>query len=158
MSSSKRGHEASSSVRARLQRYAAAGVRSRQELLYYARRNGVRGHAAETLADECVSRGLAGDPAGARLWAGHWARRGYGSAAIRAKLEAKGFHAHAIDAALRAAPAGDEEARARILIAARRRAGRGGHAGLVRALGARGFDPDLIERLLDEAADHPAVP
>ena len=157
MSSSKPGHDASSSVRTRLARYAAAGVKSRQQLLSYARRSGLSGRAAAVLVDECVSRGLADDAAGARLWAEHWARHGYGSVAIRAKLEAKEFQPRAIETTLRRASAGEEEARARALIAARRRAGRGGRAQLARSLGARGFDPDLIERLLDEAADHPAV-
>jgi SOS response regulatory protein OraA/RecX len=154
MSSSKRRHEASRTV-TRLVRYVRTGVRSRQQLLTYLHRGGVPPRTAARLIAECEARGLVDDAAGARLWADHWARGGYGWAAIRAKLEARGFGARAIGAAgERAGLASEDESRARQLLAGRLRTGRGDRARLARALGSRGFDPDLSERLLDELTGH----
>lgn len=138
-----------------LARYARTGVRSRQQLLTYLHRGGVPPRTAARLIAECETRGLVDDAAGARLWADHWARRGYGWAAIHAKLAARGFDARAIEAAgRRAGLASEDEMRARQFLTERLRTGRIDRARLARALGSRGFDPDLIERLLDEFTGH----
>jgi SOS response regulatory protein OraA/RecX len=155
MSSSKRRHDASRTV-TRLARYARAGVRSRQQVLAHLRRSGVSPREALRLVHACEARGVVDDEAAARLWADHWARRGYAWAAIRAKLEARGFGARAIEAAAaRSGLAAEDELRARQLLAEHLRRGRGDRARLARTLASRGFDPDLIDRLLDEAAGHP---
>lgn len=95
------------------------------------------------------------DEAGARLWADQWARRGYAWDAIRAKLSLKGFSDQAIErAATRLGLAGDDEARARLVAATHRRRQ---HArpqsrwALARTLTSRGFDTDVIERVLNES-------
>ena len=121
----------------------------------YLRRQGISVRAAARAVRAYQAQGLLDDQAAARLWADHWARQGYAAAAIRAKLEARGFSARAIgDAAARSGLAAEDESRARAVIAARRRTGRGDRARLARVLGSRGFDPDLIERLLNDAAGH----
>src|SRR3989338_8546256 len=110
MSSSKRRHDPSRTVKALapstrpagrqqgaaslpagLRRYARTGAPPRQQLLTSLARGGVPPRTASRLVAECEARGLVDDSAGVRLWAGHWARQGYGWAAIRAKLEARGF-------------------------------------------------------------------
>ncbi len=138
-----------------LHRYARTGVRSCQQLLTYLSRGGVPPRTASRLVAECEARGLVDDSAGVRLWADHWARRGYGWVVIRARLEARGFGARAIaDAADRSGLPKDDEARARAVIAARRRSGRDDLGRLARVLAARGFDQDLIERLFNDATGH----
>ena len=132
-----------------LTRYARTGVRSRQQLLSYLSRGGVPPRTAVRLLAECEALGLVDDAAGARLWAEQWARRGYGWAAIRAKLEARGFGPRAIEqAAARSGLAAEDEARARVFLAGRQRSRSTARDRLARSLAARGFEPDLIERLL----------
>jgi SOS response regulatory protein OraA/RecX len=90
----------------------------------------------------------------ARLWADHWARRGYAWSAIRVKLSEKGLDEQAIEhAASWLGTASDDDARARLVIAQRlrRRAGARQRSRLGRALASRGFDSDLIERILNES-------
>ena len=174
MSSSKRRHEASRaasppapstrpagvqpgtiSVPAGFHRYARTGVRSRRQLLTYLSRNGVPARVAARLVAECKARGLVDDAAAARLWADHWARQGYGWTVIHARLEARGFGVRVIEeTAARSGLAAEDEARARAVIAARARRARDDPSRMARALAARGFDPDLIERLLDHTTNH----
>jgi SOS response regulatory protein OraA/RecX len=89
-----------------------------------------------------------------RLWADHWARAGFASAAIRLKLSAKGFDEGVINnATSQLCPPSDDEERARLVLAqhARRATARLARARLARTLASRGFDSDLIERLLNES-------
>ena len=101
---------------------------------------------------EAKRRGALDDRACARLWAEQWARHGYADAAIRAKLAQKGLPPLAVEGAMtRLARAGeDDAARARhIAAAALARRGPWQPERLARLLACRGFDSDLIERLLE---------
>jgi len=93
------------------------------------------------------------DRACAELWADHWARRGYAWSAIRLKLSEKGLDAHAIaHAASRLGTASSDDERARRIVTQHLRPGEGRRqqARLGRMLASRGFDQDLIERVLSE--------
>lgn len=104
---------------------------------------------AQRILAECRLRGVVDDRACARLLAEHWARQGYAGAAIRLKLAAKGLEGPRIAPIVESmARASDDEARARLVAAQRNR--RGGRAGLSRRLAARGYEPDIIERILNE--------
>lgn len=152
MSSSNPGDEPRAP--AGLLRYLRSGVRSTHEVVSRLRQHGVSSRDAARLVRAYRARGVLDDRAGVRLWADHWARQGYASAAIRLKLAAKGFDAQAIeDTVSRFVPPSDDEARARVLLAQRRDrvSGRPGRARLARALAAHGFEPDVIERLLGES-------
>ena len=152
MSSSKPADERR--VLAALPRYLRSGVRSTDDVLTYLRRRGVSAGRAARLVAEYQARGWLDDRAAARLWAEHWARAGFASAAVRLKLSAKGFDARTItDVANQVVPPSDDEARARLLAArsARRSTGRLARSRLARTLASRGFDSDLIERILDES-------
>ena len=133
-------------------RYARVGVRSTRDVLTYLERRGASPNATARILADCRTLGLLDDQAAARLWAEQWARRGYASAAIRLKLQAKGFDARISDEAVtRAGSASDDEIRARLLVASslRRQTARPGRSQrLARVLASRGFDPDLIERVL----------
>ena len=101
--------------------------------------------------------GLLDDGAAARLWADHWARQGYAAAAIRLKLAQKGFPDALVGSILNQDyPPADDEARARTWLArrARSRAAHPARSRLARALASRGFDAELIERLLGDSSDH----
>ena len=151
-------------------RYVQSGIRSTKEVRIYLRRRGLAGEAAAVALTECRARGLLDDTAGARLWSEHWARRGYAWAAIRLKLSAKGFDEQAITAAERIhGTQGQDEARARhaVTVYCERTSRRVGPSlslgiprrgiprpkaeGLARTLASRGFDSDLIERILHDA-------
>ena len=154
MSSSNPGDEPRAP--AGLLRYLRSGVRSTHEVVSRLRQRGVSSRDAARLVRAYRARGVLDDRAGVRLWADHWARQGYASAAIRLKLAAKGFDAQTIDDTVsRFVPPSDDEARARVLLAQRRDrvSGRPGRARLARALAAHGFEPDVIERLLGESFD-----
>ena len=135
-----------------LPRYLRARVRSTSEVTDYLRRRGVPPQQASRAVAECRTRGFLDDRACARLWADHWARGGYAASAIRLKLAAKGLPGEVIGEVTRAygAPA-DEEARARLVAAAARRRGSREAGRLARALVARGFEADLIERIVGES-------
>ena len=160
MSSSKPAGERAAASRttrvlAALPRYLRTGVRSTHDVLSYLRRRGVSAGRAAGLIAEYRARGWLDDRAAARLWAEHWVRQGYAASAIRARLSAKGCSEDVIDeAATRCCPPTDDQARAR-LVAARhaRRASTGQRARfrLARALASRGFEPDLIEQVLNES-------
>ena len=106
------------------------------------------------------AQGLLDDHAAARLWAEQWARQGYAAAAIQLKLSDKGFPDGLVTNVItRYYPPTDDEARARELLAQRTRAGphRATRSRLARTLASRGFDADLIERLLGESLDDPTL-
>jgi len=163
MSSSKPGDDVARALAA-LIRYTRAGVRSTRQVLAYLQQRGVSSDTAVRTVRLCQARGILDDRACARLWADHWARQGYAWAAIRQKLTEKGLDDSTIDDAThRLGLASDDGARARLVVAQRirlpaprsRQAGRGAgrppRARLARTLASRGFDSELIERVLDES-------
>ena len=186
MSSSKRRGDDVSRTLAAVARSTRAGVRSAHEVLTSLRRGGVPPEVAVQVVAEYQARGIVDDRACAQLWANHWARQGYARALIRLKLSAKGLDAQVIDSAVhRLGPPSDDEERARALVASSlrrrerpstrqrspparhsgplgvwrqvpRRTGSGAARRLARTLASRGFDADLIERVLNEALDSPA--
>ena len=151
MSSSKRADELQRALKT-LPKYVAAGVRSTHEVLAYLRRRGIPPqHAARIVSDYRI-RGRLDDRACACLWADHWARQGYAWSAIQLKLSAKGLGEDAIaEAASRLGPASTDEARARLLIAQRTQGGmdRRQRVRLARTLASRGFDPELVDQVLN---------
>ena len=152
MSSSKPHDDSPTEISLReISRYVRSGVRSTQEVVTYLRRHGVPPTHAARLVTEYRAKGLLDDRASARLWAEHWARRGYATAAIRVKLSAKGFDEHVINSTIHQRyPPSDDEERARAVVAqrVRRTAVRPARARLARTLASRGFDSDVIERIL----------
>lgn len=160
MSSSKPGDE----VRAGVLRYLRTGVRSTQDVLQHLSRRGLSLQRATGLVATFQAQGLLDDRAAARLWAEHWARQHYADSAIRLKLLAKGFDEPlARNTIARLACDADDEERARRLLAQRLpvrpacRRGAGGRpdrgrgrvsSRLARLLASRGFDSELIERVL----------
>ena len=139
---------------AALPRYLRSGVRSTRETIEHLRRLGVPLPQASRAVADCQRRGLLDDRACAQLWAEHWARRGYAWAAIRLKLSEKGLDARAIEhAASRLGMASTDESRARLALSQRIRSGDGPQQRprLARMLASRGFDQDLIERVLGES-------
>ena len=154
MSSSRR--EDNPLARTALQRYLRTGVRSTQEALTYLRRRGVPASRAASSVAASRAHGLLDDRAAARLWAGHWARQGYAAAAVQRKLAHKGFDEPASrDAIERACPPSEDEIRARLVLAQHvsRASGAAARPRLARALASRGFDSDVIERILGEPVD-----
>ncbi|MDP3722520.1 MAG: RecX family transcriptional regulator [Candidatus Omnitrophota bacterium] len=152
MSSSKAVDERE--IPAAVSRYVRSGVRSRHEALQYLCRRGVPARRAVAVVSACQAQGLLDDRAAARLWADHWARQGYATEAIRLKLADKAFDERDILEAIRPLRASTaEEERARLVLArdARRTTRRLSRARLARVLASRGFDPDLIDRLLEES-------
>ena len=144
-SSSLRRSDAPEPALRRALQYAQRRVCSGQELLAYLARRGVAATAARR------AYGLVDDRACARLWADEWARQGYAWSAIRERLSARGLPADAVSAAARivGGPSGDA-ARAQRLVARVRKRRPGAPARLARQLAARGFDAELIERVLGE--------
>lgn len=140
-------------VLALARRYAGRGVRSTQEVRTYLRRHGVPPAAIRDAIAACRAQGLLDDRACARLWTEHWARRGYAWAAIRLRLTAKGLTDDAIRMAERTmGRAPDDLARAREVVTQRaRRAGPRERSRLARVLASRGFDADVISRVLTES-------
>lgn len=140
-------------------RYASAGVRSRQDVRAYLERRGAPRQTITRVLETCSDRGLLDDRACARLWAAHWARRGYAQSAIAQRLSEKALHATTIEDAINEVVRdSDDETRARAVAAQRlgRRTFRPSRSRLARTLAARGFDPDVIERVLCEAFDSPS--
>ena len=148
-------------------RYTRGRVRSSSEVRTYLRRGGLSAEQAAAMVAVCQRRGWVDDRVCARLWADHWARRGYAWTAIRRKLAAKGLDEPTIDEAGRALDraAGDAQ-RARALVQQRgmlsgrgirrRFGGRPQELGrLARALAARGYADELIDEALS-AADRSA--
>lgn len=138
-------------------RYAQAAVRSTHEVRSYLRRRGVPQAVTARIIAECQARGVLDDRLSAALWAEQWSRRGYAWAAIRVKLNAKGFDEQTIHTIGKTkACASHEEARARLVVQrARGRPGPRARMRLARRLASRGFDPDVIEQLLGDPLTSP---
>lgn len=129
-------------------RYVGTVVRSRREVEAFLARRGVPAAEQAGVLAACEARGLINDAAAARLWAQHWLDQGYAWAAVRERLRTKGIDdrtLHSLDAQDRFA--GEDESSAR-RVAARLR-GRSA-AAVARALALRGFDPDVIERVVSD--------
>ena len=125
-------------------------MRSRHELTQYLQRHEVRAHEIPRIVRECERRGILNDQACARLWAEHWMRAGFGWLAIRDKLSAKGLEESiVVDVEHRLGQ--DEEERARAWLDSRSRGGF--TTSRARQLIARGFDPDIVERIIPEDAN-----
>lgn len=153
MSSSKPERSAQPRSALALSRYLRAGVRSTHEAAAFLERHGAPREEAGRLIRASLQRGVLDDAACARLWAEQWARQGYAASAIRLRLAAKGLPTLAIDEATReCADPAEEEQRARRVAAqpSRRGADRRTGARLARTLASRGFDNDVIERVLGE--------
>lgn len=132
-------------------RYARAQVRSAHEVLAYLKRHQVSPRLSAHIVATCHAQGLVNDRACARLWAEQWARRGWAWRAIRVKLQAKGLPEGAIEAAeARFGGEAAETLRAQQLIEQRGSAHPDHRLRVARRLASRGFDAELIERLLDE--------
>ena len=101
----------------------------------------------------CQQGGWLDDAAATKLWAEHWARQGYAWRAIREKLRARGLGEDTIAVVAKTVGAQvQDEARARQLIAASRikAADATLRSQLARRLASRGFEAELIERILNE--------
>ena len=144
-------------LRAGAIRYVQAAPRSAREVWSYLDRRRVPRGLASRIVAECRSHGLLDDRVSAALWAEQWLRRGYAWAVIRTKLSAKGFHEQTIETIGKTlARACDEEARARLMVQrVRGRSSPSTRVRLARRLTARGFDPDVIERLLGDPLTSP---
>ena len=132
------------------------GVHSARDVRERLRRAGASSESAAQVVAECRSRGLVDDAACARLWADHWSRRGYAWSVIRVKLSEKGLEAQVIEqAADRLGTAVQDETRVRQAVeASAERSARlpaeQQVSQLTRRLASRGFDSELIERVLSE--------
>ena len=155
MSSSKR--ETKTPARAAVPPFLRSRVRSTAEVRAHLLRRGDSPRQVAVQLTQYRVLGLLDDRAAARLWADHWARQGYAAAAIRLKLAQKGFPDALIGSILNQDyPPADDEARASAWLArrARSRAAHPARSRLARALASRGFDAELIERLLGESSDY----
>ena len=135
-----------------VKRYMRGGPRSSWEVGAYLARHKVSPRVAHRVIQDCVTRGVLDDEACACLWAEHWSRAGYASPSIRARLAAKGFDDETLDHAIAQLQSSfDDEARAKAVAARSDRpgAGRRERARVARRLASRGFDADLIERVLN---------
>ena len=154
MPSSKRVDEFSSALSAAA-RYTHRGVRSANQVRAYLTQRKVSPAIAERVLAACRFRHLIDDHACARLWADHWARAGFAWSAIRGKLAVRGLDEHVIaQAASWLAHAADDEARARAVAARVLQRGRAHpqqRARVARTLESRGFDANLVERILNES-------
>ncbi|MBI3320580.1 MAG: RecX family transcriptional regulator, partial [Candidatus Omnitrophica bacterium] len=122
-------------------------------MTYLRRRGASSRHTARVVREGCAQ-GWLDDRVSARLWGEQWARLGYATSAIRSRLSAKGFDEDLIQETLqRYCPASEDEERARLVMARRARhpATRLARARLARTLASRGFDSDLIERILNDS-------
>lgn len=155
MSSSRRA-DASRAIQL-VDRYLQGRVRSVRETLDYLSRHGITSHDAQQAVTTAQARGLLDDRVAAQLWAEHWARQGYAWAMIHARLREKGFDERTITTLTHQhnATQDDEAAARRLIASSRRRASQllppRQRFRLARTLAARGFDADLIERVLNEA-------
>lgn len=133
-------------------RYTRSRVRSVHEVRAYLQQYGLTARLTARVIAAGVSRGLLDDQAAAALWVEHWARHGYAWAAIRAKLAAKGFDERVVAEAGRLSGVTQtDEARARDVIQqASAKVARVSREQVARRLAGRGFDQDIIERILED--------
>jgi regulatory protein len=147
-----------------VRRYLRAGARSAHELRAFLRKRGVPESAVRSLVASSAKLGWVDDEACAKLCALHWANQGYATDAIRTRLLGKGLDPSIVfRILLRLHLAGDDEPRARALVQRQRRATssrqqtarrpRQTHRHLVGLLARRGFDQDLIERVLGQPSE-----
>lgn len=151
MSSSKAADDPPSRAIRVVRQYLRYGTRSTAQLRAYLRTRGLAQPQIDAVVAECLRRRLLDDRASARLCTEHWARQGYATAAIRLKLAAKGFDDGLLQRVVsQYASERDDEARARQFLAGHLRGqpDRRAPARLARTLASRGFDSELIERVL----------
>lgn len=163
-SANKRSNDAST-IPAAAARYIRSGVRSEKELLAYLGQKGFSSDLAVRAVAECKIKGWVDDAACARLWTEHWARKGYAWSVIRAKLADKGLDERAIEEAasrLGQAVSGDEKRAREVAVSFLKRndgsrafSGLSRKKSLARALASKGFDQDLIERIVGESLGAP---
>jgi SOS response regulatory protein OraA/RecX len=131
-----------------LRSFARRGVRTSVEARNFLDRAGVPLTQADQLITALKSEGLLDDAACAKLWADHWARAGWAAWAIREKIFQKGLGQPDIELALEALSLKEgDEARAREWVASRKHK-TASRTARCRALAARGFEPELIRRVL----------
>jgi len=136
---------------AAVRRYLRSGVRSVAEVRAFLDRRGLPAEAIDAVIADCRRQGALDDQAYARLAAEHWARQGYAGRAIRQRLAAKGVpDALVVEAIARLTnEEGDAERATRLLSQPRWR--RAEPSRQARWLAARGFDDELIERIVGTA-------
>ena len=143
-------------ISALVQRYLRFGARSTHEVRAHLRRRGVAEPLIDRVITACQRQRLLDDQACAKLLATHYADKGYAWSAVSDRLRAKGFGTRLVSQALQRLRASmDDEPRARVVARAflqRRRAAAGPalRIRLARALAGRGFDSELIARVLTE--------
>jgi SOS response regulatory protein OraA/RecX len=143
------------------QRYLRYGTRSAAELRAYLKTRHVPDRLIERLISECSQKGLVDDRACAKLWATTLADRGYAWVAIHQQLVAKGLNERLITEIITPLQRrADDEARARAAVQDRLRgvpqARHPAQAGrLAQLLSRRGFDSDLIVRVLAQTVGLP---
>ena len=153
-----------------VRRYLRAGARSAHELRAFLRKRGVPESTVRSLVAGSAKLGWLDDETCAKLCSLHWANQGYATDAIRTRLLAKGLDPSVVfRTLLHLHLAGDDEPRARALVQRRRRGASSGrsaasshrtHRHLAGLLARRGFEQDLIDRVLgqpSEAADDSRV-
>ena len=151
---SKLDHEAAR-VLASVTRYLRTAVRSTNDVRSYLTQRGIAPRVRDAVLLQATAQGLLDDRAAARLWADHWARRGYAWAAIHERLSQKGFDDPTIHAvALRYGSVSEDQTRARALVAGLLRQDLSPKI-LARKLASRGFDTDVIDRVLLETFGPP---
>jgi SOS response regulatory protein OraA/RecX len=127
------------------------GTRSAAEVQAYLTARRVSDATSRTLMAECARQRLVDDRASAKLWATRLGDQGYAWPVIRQRLRDKGFDEQLIHDVLRPLQRdADDDTRARALARARSRRIPPGDPRLARWLARRGFDADLIDRVLAE--------
>ena len=141
-------------------RYLRFGTRSTAQVRAYLAARQVPERLIGRLVVECSRAGRLDDRACAKLWATTLAERGYAQAAIRSQLAVKGLDAALIEQVLSTPAArAPDDARARTMAEAllRGRSPRGPQLRrrLARRLASRGFDAELIDRVLADSLGPP---
>ena len=135
-------------------RYVRFGTRSIAEVRTYLQQQHVPQRLIERLIADCSREGLLDDRACAKLLATHLADRGYAWATIHEQLLAKGLDQRLVTQVLAPLEArADDATRARALVVqlrGRRREHRPRNR-VARFLAQRGFDSELIDRVLAES-------
>ena len=167
MSSSKPLHDETRRAWQLARRYLRVGTRSTDELRTYLRTKQVPPALIPPVVQHATEAGLLDDRACAILWATRLADQGYARQVIRQRLEAKGLAVSLVSRVLASRGGQDDEAsRAREVVQRRLPAPAGTIGGpgrrsptvrdlrlrrrLTRLLAQRGFDSDLIDRVLAE--------
>ena len=127
-------------------RFCRAGIRSTRQLRDWLKRRGLEEREALAVVRICQERGLLDDTTAAKLWTEHWSRKGYSWSVIVTRLKAKGFERSRIAPLAEVYGGPADESRARQVVKGMR-PGRGS-ARCARKLAARGFDTEVIERVL----------